>query len=74
VFQRVISFSKSVGFKVAGIGAIMGASVAHADVWTAATAEVTTASTNITTLLMGAVAIPLAFLGYRVIKKVVSGC
>ncbi len=60
--------------KVAGVlvGLAPGAAMA-ADVWTAATTEVTTAVTSVTALLMAAVGIPLAFLGYRVIKRVVSG-
>ncbi len=42
-----------------------------ADVWSAATSAVTTASTNVVALLVVAIAIPIAFMGYKFVKMAV---
>jgi len=42
-----------------------------ADVWSTATTAVTTASTNVVALLIAAIAIPVAFMGYKFVKMAV---
>jgi hypothetical protein len=42
------------------------------DVWTTATGAVTTASGSATAILIVAVGIPLAFLAFSVVKKVIN--
>jgi hypothetical protein len=46
--------------------------MADGDVWSAATTAVTTASTNTTALLIVGIGIPVAMLGYKVVKRVIN--
>ncbi len=58
-----------------GVAAVLGApaaAMATDDVWSAATTAVTTASTNTTALLIVGIGIPVAMLGYKVVKHVIN--
>ena len=53
---------------------VVFSSISHAtdDVWTAATTAMTTTATNVTALLVVAVGIGVAFLGYKFVKKTMN--
>ncbi|MGD0485823.1 MAG: hypothetical protein ABSB94_01370 [Syntrophorhabdales bacterium] len=58
-----------------GVAAVLGSpalALADGDVWSAATTAVTTASTNTTALLIVGIGIPVAMLGYKVVKRVIN--
>jgi hypothetical protein len=61
------------GLALAGSAlAVPGMALADDDVWSAATTAVTTASTNCTSLLILAIGISVAFVGYKVAKRVMA--
>lgn len=42
-------------------------------IWTLGTTSVTNATTSVTALLIVAVGIPIAFFGYKVLKRIING-
>jgi hypothetical protein len=57
-----------------GGSVLLGISQVYAqstDAWGAATTAVTTAGTNVVALLVVAVSIPIAFMGYRFVKQAI---
>lgn len=59
-----------------GVGAIAGAipglAFAEGDVWSSGTTAITTAGTNVAAMLIAALVIPVGFLGFKVVKRVLN--
>jgi hypothetical protein len=66
--KKFYGFLAMVGGLLAGVPSVHAQAT---DSWGAATAAVTTAGTNVTALLVVAVAIPIAFMGYKFVKQAI---
>lgn len=69
-FKRLGVFAGRAAMVAGAVGAPV---LAKADIWTQGTTAVTEATTNVTALLIVAVGIPIAFFGYKVLKRIIHG-